>query len=88
VLAGVVTYETPVVTHVQYVGAIEEGRALGAVDLLVDHAINDAARAARRWFEFGISTTAGGRTLNEGLARNKESYSAHAIVYDWYEPEL
>jgi Acetyltransferase (GNAT) domain len=88
VLAGVVTYETPLVTHMQYVGATEEGRARGAVDLLVDHAINDATRAARRWFEFGISTTAGGHTLNEGLARNKESYGGRAIVYDWYELEL
>ena len=39
-------------------------------------------------FEFGISTTEGGRSLNEGLARNKESYGARAVVFDWYEVEL
>jgi len=88
ILAGLVTYETPLVAHVQYIGATDEGRTRGAVDLLVDHAISEAARAARRWFEFGISTTEGGRTLNEGLARNKESYGARAVVYDWYELEL
>jgi len=87
-VAGVVTYETPVVVHVQYIGATDEGRSRGAVDLLLDHAIDDAARARRRWFEFGISTTEGGRSLNEGLARNKESYGARAVVFDWYEVEL
>jgi len=88
VLAGIVTYETPLVAHVQYIGVTDEGRARGAVDLLVDYAINEATRARRRWFEFGISTTEGGRTLNEGLARNKESYGARAVVYDWYELQL
>jgi hypothetical protein len=88
VLAGVVTYETPLVAHVQYIGATDEGRSRAAVDLLVDHAIDGAIRATRRWFEFGISTTEGGRSLNEGLARNKESFGARAVVYDWYEVEL
>jgi hypothetical protein len=76
------------VAHVQYIGATDEGRSRAAVDLLVDHAIDGAIRATRRWFEFGISTTEGGRSLNEGLARNKESFGARAVVYDWYEVEL
>jgi hypothetical protein len=88
ILAGIVTYETPVVAHAQYIGATDEGRSRGAVDLLVDNAIREAARLGRRWFDFGISTTEGGRNLNEGLARNKESYGARAVVYDWYELEL
>lgn len=88
ILAGVVTYETPVVAHAQYIGATDEGRSGGAVDLVIDRAIVEASRAGRRWFDLGISTTDGGRKLNEGLARNKESYGARAVVYDWYELEL
>ena len=31
-----------------------------------------------------ISTEDGGRQLNAGLMRNKESYGARATVFDWY----
>ena len=39
----------------------------------------------RAYFDFGISTEDEGRTLNEGLIANKESYGARAIVYERYE---
>jgi hypothetical protein len=87
-LAGVVVYRTPVLDHAQYIGSTERGRELGAVDLVLDALIDRARTDGKRYFDFGISTADGGRTLNEGLARNKESYGARGVAYDWYELDL
>jgi hypothetical protein len=87
VIAGVVVYETPVLAHTQYIASSQSGRELAAVDVLIDHLIERYA-GTKRWFDFGISTENGGATLNEGLARNKESYGARALVYDRYLIDL
>jgi Acetyltransferase (GNAT) domain len=88
ILGGAVVYETPEVAHVQYIGATSEGRDAGAVDVVIDALISQYTDAGKSWFDFGISTIEGGRVLNEGLVRNKESYGARGIVYDWYEVPL
>jgi hypothetical protein len=86
-LAGVLMYETPAVAHTQYIASSYEGRSLGAADAIIDELIGEHAQRGTRWFDFGISTEAGGSYLNEGLARNKESYGARAVVYDqWSVP--
>lgn len=84
ILAGVVIYETDVVAHAQYIGASPAGYAAHALDLIMDHLITDRY-SDKRFFDFGISTVDQGRTLNEGLIRNKESFGARATVYDVYE---
>jgi hypothetical protein len=86
-LAGVVVYETARVAHAQYIAASEEGRRLGALDLIFQHLIHDRF-AAKDYFDFGISTEDDGRYLNAGLIKNKESYGARAIVFDWYSLDL
>ncbi len=87
-IAGVVIYETGRVAHCQYIGATDQGRESGAVDLILDGLITEYADSGKRWFDFGISTEDGGRDLNVGLVRNKESYGARAIAYDHYVLEL
>jgi hypothetical protein len=85
-LAGAVVYETPWVAHTQYIATADEGRDLSAADAVVDTLIAGYA-AAKRWFDFGISTEQDGRHLNEGLVRNKESYGARSVAYDcWRLP--
>jgi hypothetical protein len=83
-LAGVVIYESAQVAHAQYIGATDEGRSLGASDLIIDRLINDYY-AQKKYFDFGISTEEGGRRLNHGLAENKQGFGARAVVYDTYE---
>ncbi len=86
-VAGVVVYETPWVAHAQYIGSTDEGRAVGATDAIIDHLIG-TVYAGKRFFDFGISTYDDGRQLNEGLARNKESFGGRTVVYDHYAVEL
>ncbi len=86
-LGGVVVYESAQVAHVQYIGTTEEGRKTGALDLIIDHLINDYY-SAKPYFDFGISTEDGGRTLNTGLVENKQSYGARTVVYDFYQVDF
>ncbi|MGZ3272161.1 MAG: GNAT family N-acetyltransferase [Caulobacteraceae bacterium] len=85
--AGVVMFCSDHVAHAQYIAVGPEGRETGALDGLFDHLI--AAHAgAHRYFDFGVSTADQGRTLNEGLARQKEEFGASAVVYDVYRLTL
>jgi hypothetical protein len=83
-LGGVIVYETPRVAHAQYIAADDEGKETGALDVVIDSLIA-AVYADKPYFDFGISTTAGGRQLDSGLIGNKESFGGRATTYDFYE---
>jgi hypothetical protein len=82
-LGGILSYTTDTVCHAQYIGATEEGKQMGVLDVCVNHLINTSTQI--QWFDFGISTTNEGRYLDEALLRNKESWGGRTIVYDQYE---
>ncbi|WP_412097311.1 acetyltransferase [Campylobacter lari] len=84
ILAGVVIYEYDNVIHTQYMANSDEGRKVGALDLLVDFLINEKY-TDREYFDFGISTENGGIFLNQGLISQKEEFGGRGIVYDFYE---
>lgn len=86
-LAGVVIFDTPQVIHTQYIANSDEGRSLGALDLIMDYLINTYA-IGKKYFDFGISTEAQGTILNEGLISQKEMFGGRGIVYDFYELEI
>lgn len=83
-LAGTVLYVSRHVAHAQYIAASEAGKAVSAMDAVL-HRLLTQDYADKRWFDFGISTDQAGHNLNAGLAANKESYGARAVVYDFYE---
>jgi hypothetical protein len=86
-VAGVLAYLTEAVCHLQYIAVSQEGRAVGALDAAVDHAIETYADS-HRWFDFGISTELGGRQLNAGLVEQKEGFGARSVVHDTFELDL
>ena len=83
-LAGAVIYESKNVAHTQYILSTDEGREIGALDVLIDDLIN-VVYARKRYFDFGTSNAEEGRVLNEGLFENKESYGARAVVHEFFE---
>ena len=83
-LAGVIVYEMPEVAHFQYIAASPEGKACGALDLLIAHLIKEVY-STKRFIDFGISTEQGGTILNEGLIHQKEGFGGRAVIYDTYE---
>jgi|25BtaG_2_1085352.scaffolds.fasta_scaffold00135_16 hypothetical protein len=84
VLAGAVIYETQNVAHTQYLANSDEGKDLGALDLVIDHLLKNVYQE-KRFFDFGISTTDDGHCLNAGLLAQKEGFGARACVHDFYE---
>lgn len=87
-LGGEVMFISQNVAHAQYTAATEEGKNLGAIDLLIDHVIREAKRARKQYFDYGISTENNGLVLNEGLISQKEGFGARAVVYDIYSLKL
>ena len=86
-LAGVVIYESQNVVHAQYIAASDEGKNVGALDLILNYLITDYC-SGKKYFDFGISTVNDGHDLNLGLIENKQSFGGRAVVYDFYELEI
>lgn len=84
VVTGSLLFVTPKVVHVQYMEVGERGRQLRALDWLMQRLTARYAAAPQRYFDFGISTEDGGRTLNEGLAYQKEGMGGRTVCYDIY----
>ncbi len=87
VVAGCLVFVTRQVAHIQYIASGEQGRELGALDLLFRHLINERYKQMS-YLDFGISTEQGGLWLNDGLIFQKEGFGARAVCYDTYELEL
>ena len=82
-LGGVVIYETEEVAHLQYAGACTDGLALGCLDQIFFHLLDEVI-ATKRWFDFGNSTEQQGRWLNDGLIQQKEGFGGRAVAHDFY----
>jgi len=86
-LAGILMYESKNVVHGQYAANSNEGRNIGAQDIIEDYLINDYCKD-KKYYDFGISTEELGRVLNVGLITRKESFGARAVAYDFYQLTL
>ena len=86
-LAGVLIFDTPLTVHAQYIANSEEGRAIGALDLVMDYLINTYSEG-KTYFDFGISTEDAGKVLNYGLIGQKEMFGGRGIAYDFYELDI
>jgi hypothetical protein len=87
-LAGVLVYEYGAVAHTQYLANSDDGRELGALDLVVDHLINHHYPSRAEYLSLGISTEEDGRVLNAGLCAQKEEFGGRAVVHDFYALNL
>lgn len=87
ILAGVVIFITRKVAHIQYIASGDEGREVGALDLLLRHIIQNAFKNYK-YVDMGRSTLDQGRHLNEGLIFQKEGFGGRAVCYDGYEISL
>ena len=87
VVAGTVLYDSGITAHAQYIGASEEGLAVGALDLLFGTLLSESP-SGRRFFDFGISTEQDGRFLNSGLLAQKEGFGARGVTHDFFELQL
>jgi Acetyltransferase (GNAT) domain len=85
VVAGLVLFKTERVAHAQYIGATDAGRSAFALDALLEHCIELAGTSGIRFFDFGISTEAEGRLLNEGLHKFKSEFGGGGVAHLFYD---
>jgi len=83
-LGGLVIYESQMVAHNQYSANSEEGKKIGAVDVIFDFLLNSVYKD-KPYFDFGISNEKEGKYLNKGLVEYKESFGARTVTQDFYE---
>jgi len=85
VLAGALVFNYGKTIHTQYLANSEEGRELGALDLILDYLIKQSKANKLTYLSFGISTVEEGRVINSGLLQQKEGFGGRGVVHDWYE---
>jgi hypothetical protein len=76
------------VGHTQYIASTERGRALFAVDLLLETIIRNLQAEGYKYFSFGASTEHKGRVVNEGLFDFKSGFGIGSVVQDFFEIRL
>ncbi|MHC4309792.1 MAG: GNAT family N-acetyltransferase [Planctomycetota bacterium] len=86
-LAGAVAYLSPNVCHIQYNAATDDGKRIGAQDIILDYMIEYYSKT-KRFFDFGVSTEDDARHLNIGLVEYKEGFGARTVIHDFYEIDL
>ena len=86
-IAGVVIYETNRVARSQYIAASNQGKELGALDLIFECLLQEIYKS-KVYFDLGPSDQQDGYDLNEGLIDQKEGFGARSIAHDHYRMEL
>jgi hypothetical protein len=86
-MAGVLVFESDQVARAQYIAATEQGKALGALDLIFNVLLNDIY-LQKPYFDFGTSDGQESYLLNKGLIEQKEGFGARAVSIDSYRIDL
>lgn len=86
-IAGTVVFEYDTAIHTQYMASSDLGRTIGALDLAIATVMNDY-KDTKLWMDFGISTEAHGRILNEGLISQKEGFGGRTNIYTVWDLDV
>lgn len=88
VVAGAILFKTDQVFHVQYCAANQQGKAVSALDAVLEFCIAQSRANGIRFFNFGVSTERDGSFLNDGLHQFKLQFGAGGVVHEFYELSL
>ncbi len=88
VVAGALLFITPTAHHAQYIASSEAGYRISALDMVFEYCIEQAGKLSKKWFDFGISTEASGKQLNDGLYGFKTEFGSGGFVHEFYEMKL
>jgi hypothetical protein len=85
VFGGTLLYIDHQTAKTQYISANEEGKRVGALDLLFTQLIAQCEKDGLRYFDFGTSNLVTNDDLNDSLIFQKEGFGGRAVCYDTYE---
>lgn len=81
-VAGAIVFDLGRVRHTQYLANSPTGRQLGALDAVIEAAIDSASGPDIRYFDFGTSNRSDGKILNDSLYGYKRSFGAGSAVHE------
>lgn len=84
-LGGTLLYMDSQTAKTQYISANEEGRRVGALDLLFARLMEKCREHGMKYFDFGTSNLPENNDLNDSLIFQKEGFGGRALCYDTYE---
>ncbi|MBR5349658.1 MAG: GNAT family N-acetyltransferase [Prevotella sp.] len=84
VVGGTVLYLSQHIVKTQYISANDDGKKMGALDLLFDSLLTKFASEGMHYFDFGTSNIPENNELNESLIHQKEGFGGRAVCYDTY----
>ncbi len=87
-IAGVVLFDSRMVSHAQYIASSKEGYQVSALDKVFEYCIATAKEKGKRYFDFGISNEQEGLVLNAGLYQFKTEFGAGGVVHEFYKLDL
>ena len=87
IVSGAVIFECKKVAYINYLASTDEGRQLGALDLLFRHLVNERYKQMD-YIDMGPSNRGNGWSINEELLTQKEEFGGRAVCYDTYEIRL
>ena len=85
ILGGTLLYVNSQTVKTQYISANEEGRSVGALDLLFSRLLDRFGECGMKYFDFGTSNLVDNDNLNDSLIFQKEGFGGRAVCYDTYE---
>jgi len=88
VIGGALLYICARTIKTQYISTNEEGRRVGALDLLFTTLLDKCCENGVDYFDFGTSNRAENNDLNDSLIFQKEGFGGRAVCYDTYEYSL
>ena len=88
VIGGTLLYICAHTMKTQYISANEEGRRVGALDLLFTTLLGQCSKDGMEYFDFGTSNRPDNDDLNDSLIFQKEGFGGRAVCYDTYEYSL
>ena len=84
-VGGTLLYMDTQTAKTQYISANEEGKRVGALDLLFSQLIAQCEKDGLSYFDFGTSNLVTNDDLNDSLIFQKEGFGGRAVCYDTYE---
>lgn len=88
VIGGTLLYICARTVKTQYISANDEGRKVGALDLLFSTLLDKCSESGMEYFDFGTSNRPDNDDLNDTLVFQKEGFGGRAVCYDTYEYSL
>ena len=88
VIGGTLLFICGQTVKTQYISANDEGRRVGALDLLFTTLLDRCSENGMEYFDFGTSNRPDNDDLNDSLIFQKEGFGGRAVCYDTYEYRL